>query len=39
MDNIKFYEYAFTILSEAGHVITSSPIYVNHEHKRFQRCW
>lgn len=30
MDNIKFYEYAFTILSEAGHVTTSSPIYVNH---------
>jgi len=30
MDNINFYEYAFTILSEAGHVTTSSPIYVNH---------
>ena len=30
MDNMKFYEYVFTILSEAGHVITSSPIYVNH---------
>lgn len=30
MDNMNFYEYAFTILSEAGHVITSSPIYVNH---------
>lgn len=30
MDNMKFYEYAFTILSETGHVITSSPIYVNH---------
>ena len=24
MDNMKFYEYVFTILSEAGHVITSS---------------
>ena len=30
MDNMKFYEYVFMILSEAGHVITSSPIYVNH---------
>ena len=30
MDNMKFYEYVFTILSEAGHVITSSPIFVNH---------
>ena len=30
MDNMEFYEYVFTILSEAGHVITSSPIYVNH---------
>ncbi len=30
MENMKFYEYAFSILSEAGHVITSSPVYVNH---------
>lgn len=30
MDNMKFYEYVFTLLSEAGHVITSFPIYINH---------
>ncbi len=30
MDNMNFYEYAFSILAEAGHVIASVPVYVNH---------
>ena len=30
MDNLQFYDYVLSLLSEAGHVITSSPVYANH---------
>ena len=30
MDNMQFYEYVLSLLTESGHVITSVPVYVNH---------
>lgn len=30
MDNMQFYEYVLSLLAEAGHVITSFPVYANH---------
>ena len=30
MNNMQFYEYVLSLLIEAGHVITSVPVYANH---------